>query len=87
MNFEEVLYEKKDGVARVTINREQRRNAFTGQTLMEIHEAFIDAWNDTSIGVCVLTGAGDKAFCSGGDQKARFEKGGMESRGVLTAWA
>lgn len=76
MTFNEILYEKKDGVARITINREHRRNAFTGHTLLEMHEAFIDAWNDTSIGVCVLTGAGDKAFCSGGDQKARFDKGG-----------
>lgn len=76
MEFNDIIYEKKDGVARVTINREHRRNAFTGDTMVEMHEAFIDAWNDKDIGVCVLTGAGDKAFCSGGDQKARAEKGG-----------
>ncbi len=76
MEFNDILYEKKDGVARITINREHRRNAFTGDTMLEMHNAFIDAWNDRNVGVCVLTGAGDKAFCSGGDQKARAEKGG-----------
>lgn len=76
MDFKDILYEKKDGVATVTINREHRRNAFTGDTMVELNEAFLDAWNDRDVGVCVLTGAGEKAFCSGGDQKARAEKGG-----------
>ncbi len=76
MAYEDILFEKKDGVAKITISREHRMNAFTGDTMLELYDAFIDAWNDTDIGVCVLTGAGEKAFCTGGDQKARADKGG-----------
>jgi naphthoate synthase len=75
MDFQDILYEKKGGVARITINRPETRNAFRNQTLVELSDAFNDAWSDKSVGVVVLTGAGDKAFCSGGDQKQR-EKGG-----------
>ena len=68
-HFEEILYEKKDGVARVTLNRPQVYNAFSAQTLREMMEALRDASWDDSVAVVVLTGAGDKAFCSGIDAK------------------
>ncbi|MDH5748618.1 MAG: enoyl-CoA hydratase-related protein [Rhodospirillales bacterium] len=65
--FKEVLYEVKDGVAWITINRPEVRNAFREQTLDELTEAFSLTKNDPSIAVAVVTGAGDKAFSSGGD--------------------
>lgn len=69
MEFEDVIYEKRDGIAKITINRPEVYNAFRGKTTMELAEAFLDAWRDDSVGVVVLTGAGNKAFCSGGDQR------------------
>ena len=71
MNFKEIIYEKDAGIAKVTINRPQRYNAFTALTLEEMYAAFRDAWVDNEVGVVVLTGAGDKAFCTGGDQKTK----------------
>ncbi|HEX3034554.1 MAG TPA: enoyl-CoA hydratase-related protein [Thermodesulfobacteriota bacterium] len=65
--FENILYEKKDRVARVTINRPEVRNALNSQTREELAIAIEDAWLDDDIGVIVLTGAGDKAFSAGGD--------------------
>jgi naphthoate synthase len=75
MAYTDILYEKNAGVAWVTINRPQVRNAFRTRTVRELTEAFEDARWDPSIGVVVLTGAGDKAFCSGGDQKERGQGG------------
>lgn len=75
MDFTEILYAKQDGIARITINRPQRYNACTPVTLWEMTQALTDAWIDAGVGVVVLTGAGDKAFCTGGDQSIR-EKGG-----------
>lgn len=75
MNFEEIIYEKKDGVARITINRPEKYNACTPRTLLEINQAFTDAWVDSSVGVVVFTGAGEKAFCTGGDQSIRDKSG------------
>ncbi len=75
MDFNEIIYQKKDGVAKVIINRPKRYNAFTALTLMEMFHALRDAWADKSIGVVVLTGAGDKAFCTGGDQKTKDDSG------------
>ncbi|MPZ22644.1 MAG: 1,4-dihydroxy-2-naphthoyl-CoA synthase [Dehalococcoidia bacterium] len=75
MNFEDILYDKADGVAWVTINRQQVLNAFRAETVDEMVEAFKDAWADRSIGVVVLTGAGDRAFCVGGDQSLRESDG------------
>jgi enoyl-CoA hydratase/carnithine racemase len=72
--FDEILYEKKDGVARVTLNRPEVYNAFRAQTLREMVEAFRDASWDDSVAVVVLTGAGDKAFCSGSDAKEFSEQ-------------
>ncbi|MGH7334446.1 MAG: 1,4-dihydroxy-2-naphthoyl-CoA synthase [Candidatus Rokuibacteriota bacterium] len=75
MAYTDILYEKHEGVAWVTINRPQVRNAFRTRTVRELTEAFQDARWDPAIGVVVLTGAGDKAFCSGGDQKERGQGG------------
>ena len=65
--FDEILYEKKDGIARVTLNRPEAYNAYSLKTLREMTEAFRDASWDDAVAVVVLTGAGDKAFCAGGD--------------------
>jgi 2-ketocyclohexanecarboxyl-CoA hydrolase len=75
MEFDDILYEKDDGVAVVTINRPDKFNAFRARTCTELIEAFQDAWGDRSIGVVILTGAGDKAFCTGGDVSVRDADG------------
>lgn len=82
MEFEDILYEKKDGVARITINRPQRGNALRTKTLEEMIQALEDAKDDYSIGVIVLTGAGNKAFCTGGDSADITEGKAGYSRGV-----
>jgi enoyl-CoA hydratase/carnithine racemase len=74
MSFDEILYAKKEGVATITINRPKKYNACTPVTIYELSQAFMDAWVDTEVGVVVFTGAGAKAFCTGGDQSLR-EKG------------
>jgi enoyl-CoA hydratase/carnithine racemase len=66
-NFQDIIYEKKDWIAIITINRPQKLNTYRTETLREMYLAFIDASWDDSIAVVVLTGAGDKAFCTGGD--------------------
>ncbi|HOV31923.1 MAG TPA: 1,4-dihydroxy-2-naphthoyl-CoA synthase [Candidatus Hydrogenedens sp.] len=78
--YTEILYHKVDGIAKITINRPERRNAFTPVTLDEISDALADARFDSQIGVIIITGAGDKAFCSGGDQKCRGEAGYIDPR-------
>lgn len=75
MDYTDILFEKTNGVAWITINRPQVRNAFRTRTVAELTEAFVDARWDSTVGVVVLTGAGDKAFCSGGDQKERGQGG------------
>lgn len=75
MSYEDILYEAADGIAWITINRPERRNAFRAKTVSELIDAFRKAWDDVTVGVVVLTGAGDKAFSSGGDQKERSEHG------------
>ena len=80
-DYSDIIYEKFNGVAKVTINRPHRRNAFTPDTVDEMIDAFSDARDDTSIGVVLLTGFnpqndGKFAFCSGGDQKIRGEQKG-----------
>ena len=74
--FEDILYDKAEGVGRITINRPHRRNAFRPETLDEIMTALQMARADADIGVVILTGAGTEAFCSGGDQKVRGDDGG-----------
>ena len=73
--YVDIIFEVAEGIARITINRPERRNAFRPQTLFELINAFERARNDTSVGVIVLTGAGPDAFCSGGDQKIRGDDG------------
>ena len=70
--FTDIVYEKcSDGIAKITINRPQVHNAFRPQTVMEMSRALNDARNDADVGVIILTGMGENAFCSGGDQKVR----------------
>lgn len=82
MQFKDIFYNKKDGIAKVTINRPEVRNAFRPRTVDEMIAAFEDAWHDDAIGVVVLTGAGDRAFCSGGDQKLRGKGGYKDESGT-----
>ncbi len=80
--FKDILYDKAEGIAKLTINRPEVRNAFRPTTLNELVRAFSDAHEDPAIGVIVLTGAGDLAFCSGGDQRIRGEQGYVGLDGV-----
>jgi 2-ketocyclohexanecarboxyl-CoA hydrolase len=75
--YSDILYATGDGVATVTINRPARMNAFTGHTLIELEDALKRAAADHSVGVVVLTGAGDRAFCAGGDIQWEAD-GGLE---------
>jgi 2-ketocyclohexanecarboxyl-CoA hydrolase len=75
MAFQDILFEKADGIATITINRPRVLNAFRAETVEELVEAFRDAWADRTIGVVILTGAGDRAFSTGGDQSVRTEGG------------
>jgi naphthoate synthase len=74
-DFTDVRYEVERGLAWITIDRPARYNAFRARTIDELIRAFKAAWADASVGVVALTGAGDKAFCTGGDQKQRAETG------------
>ncbi len=80
--FKDIKYHKADGIAKITINRPQVRNAFRPQTVTEMMQALDDARDDESIGVIILTGEGEKAFCSGGDQKIRGDAGYKDGKGV-----
>jgi naphthoate synthase len=73
--YGDIRYETADGIAKITICRPEVRNAFRPQTLFELQDAFNRARDDDRIGVIVLTGAGDQAFCSGGDQRIRGDDG------------
>ena len=73
--FEDILYERRNAVAVITINRPERYNAFRGKTVEELIKAFRLAWADHGVQVVILTGAGEKAFCTGGDVKQRAETG------------
>ncbi len=75
MEFTDIIYEKQDGIATITINRPKVMNAFRGETVDDLVRAFRDAWHDRQIGVVIFTGAGDRAFCSGGDQSVRGKGG------------
>ncbi|HTT55797.1 MAG TPA: 1,4-dihydroxy-2-naphthoyl-CoA synthase [Opitutaceae bacterium] len=85
--YQDIVYQKSDGIAKITINRPQKRNAFRPRTVAEMHEAFADARDDQAIGVVLLTGAGPHsdgkyAFCSGGDQEVRGPAGYVDEAGV-----
>jgi len=73
--FTDIIYEVGDGIAKITINRPQVRNAFRPETLIELQEAFSLARDDESVGVIIFTGAGTEAFCSGGDISVRGDDG------------
>jgi naphthoate synthase len=86
-NYDDILYHKAHGVAKITINRPQKRNAFRPKTVFEMYEAFCDAREDHTIGVILLTGAGPHtdgkyAFCAGGDQSIRGNAGYIDDQGV-----
>ena len=74
-DYTDILYETSSGIAKITINRPEVRNAFRPQTLFELQDAFRHAHEDAAIGAIILTGAGDQAFCSGGDQRVRGDGG------------
>jgi len=85
--YTDITYKKTDGIARIAFNRPEVRNAFRPGTIDEMIDAFRDVWNDTSIGVVLLTGEGPAAdgkyaFCSGGDQKVRGHAGYVGDSGV-----
>lgn len=79
--YEDIKYHKMDGIAKITINRPEVRNAFRPLTVMEMMKALEDARHDPEIGVIILTGEGEKAFCSGGDQKIRGNSGYLDDKG------
>ena len=86
-SYSDILYHKADGIAKVTINRPAKRNAFRPETVVQLHEAFSDAREDPAIGVVLLTGAGPHtdgkyAFCAGGDQSVRGPAGYVGGDGV-----
>jgi len=81
--YEDILYETLDGaIAKITINRPEVRNAFRPTTLFELSHAFNTARDDPQVGVIILTGAGDQAFCSGGDQRVRGDDGYRDAQGI-----
>ncbi|MGH7818158.1 MAG: enoyl-CoA hydratase-related protein [Candidatus Binatia bacterium] len=81
MDFADILYRTEDGVAVITINRPGVLNAFRSETVDELIEAFQQAWADRAVGAVILTGAGDRAFSTGGDQSTR-EEGGYKGKPV-----
>jgi naphthoate synthase len=78
-DYEDIRYELADGIAKITIDRPEVRNAFRPETLIELSDAFERAREDTSVGVIILTGEGPLAFCSGGDQNVRGDSGYVAS--------
>ena len=82
LKFQDIKYHKSDGIAKITINRPQVRNAFRPLTVSEMSQALSDARDDEKIGVVILTGEGREAFCSGGDQKIRGDAGYKDLKGV-----
>ena len=82
LQFEDILYEAAEGIAKITINRPEVRNAFRPKTLFELASAFNHAHEDPKTGVIILTGAGTRAFCSGGDQRVRGHGGYVGDDGV-----
>src|ERR671912_1777633 len=74
-DYEDIRYELAEGIAKITIDRPEVRNAFRPRTVVEMARAFSLAQDDPEVGVIILTGEGPDAFCSGGDQKARGAAG------------
>ncbi|MFO1398572.1 MAG: 1,4-dihydroxy-2-naphthoyl-CoA synthase [Burkholderiales bacterium] len=80
--YRDILYVKAEGIAKITINRPEVRNAFRPETVTELQHAFTDARDDADVGVVILTGQGPDAFCSGGDQRVRGAGGYIGGDGV-----
>ena len=81
--YQDIRFEKtEDGIAKITINRPEVRNAFRPETIQEMQDAFEISRNDPSIGVIILTGEGSDAFCSGGDQRIRGQEGYLGQDGI-----
>ncbi len=80
--YQDILYDTWDGIAKITINRPEVRNAFRPATVSEMAKAFEVARDDPKIGVVILTGAGTDAFCSGGDQRVRGDDGYVDAAGT-----
>jgi naphthoate synthase len=80
--FTDIKYHKAEGIAKIAINRPEVRNAFRPLTVHEMSQALSDAREDPQVGVIILTGEGDKAFCSGGDQTVRGDSGYSDEKGV-----
>jgi naphthoate synthase len=80
--YEDIWYDTAEGIAKITINRPEVRNAFRPKTLFELSHAFNVARDDPEVGVIILTGAGDQAFCSGGDQRIRGDDGYRDDHGI-----
>jgi naphthoate synthase len=80
--YQDILYQQAEQIAKITINRPEVRNAFRPQTVRELIDAFRRAHLDPRVGVIILTGAGDLAFCSGGDQRIRGDEGYRDEAGV-----
>lgn len=81
-DYQDILYQRGEQIAKITINRPEVRNAFRPQTVRELIDAFRRAHMDPGVGVIILTGAGDLAFCSGGDQRIRGQEGYRDEAGV-----
>ena len=81
-SYDDIYYHKADGIAKITINRPEVRNAFRPKTVKEMIHALADARFDEDIGVVIFTGQGDAAFCSGGDQRVRGNAGYQDEQGV-----
>src|SRR5438105_14370833 len=81
-DYTDIRYETADGIAKITINRPEVRNAFRPTTLFELSRAFDAARDDPAVGVLILTGEGTESFCSGGDQRVRGDDGYVDERGI-----
>jgi naphthoate synthase len=80
--YDDILYESAEGISKISINRPEVHNAFRPKTLAELRDAFTRAHLDPETGVIVLTGVGDRAFCSGGDQRIRGDGGYVDEHGT-----
>ena len=81
-DYGDIIYEAAEGIAKITINRPEVRNAFRPKTLFELSDAFNVARDDPGIGVIIFTGQGPDAFCSGGDQRVRGDDGYVDDKGI-----
>jgi naphthoate synthase len=81
-DYEDIVYETGEGIAKITIDRPEVRNAFRPKTLFELADAFNVARDDPEVGVIIFTGRGTEAFCSGGDQRVRGDDGYVDEKGI-----